>query len=284
MRSKVRSLLVQQYEASRRQGLPASARRFPALAQRYFSNIGGYEPAEFIRMMVGDAPRRVLVVGVGGGRDHFWLEAQGHQVVSIDLAYQDGIPMFARADMAMLPFRDGGFEVVVVADALEHTFEDYQAAREFRRVLDVGGSLVLNVPFGDDAGEHHVRVYTEPTLVRLLSSAGFSIEKMVYRGLMPLIEQNVPGARHAFHGLNLLVYLTTRRSVSGALLDRMVRFDWRRGERSAGLRRFSRVHGAYVLGRANAEFRDFRKVNFDTYNQQATSMSSSFLSRGGDAP
>lgn len=272
--------LLNRYEAARSAGLPTPAASFPPLVQRYFSNLSGYEPAEFIRLLVGDVPRDVLVVGVGGGRDHYWLAAHGHRVTSIDLAFQPDIPLLVQGDMARLPLRRESFDCVVVADALEHTFEDREALLEFRRLLRAGGRLVLNVPFGDDAGEHHVRVYTEPTLRRLLESVGFRIERRVYRGLFPLLEQNVPGFQLLFHAINLMMYVLTGRTMYRAALRWLTMVDWRRGFRP-GLRRLSRVHGGYIAAIPTTSARDFRQVNQAEYGNQGRRMAAAFLRRTG---
>ncbi len=274
----MRSTLSRRYEEARRAGLPAGAECFPALVRRYFGNVSGYEPAEFLRRLLPSTVGEVLVVGVGGGRDAYWLARAGFRVTSIDIAPQPDIPLLVLADMVALPFRAASFDAVVVADALEHTFSDREAVLEFHRVLRPEGVLLLNVPYGDDAGEHHVRVYTEATLRRLLESAGFRIDRQVYRGLMPLLEQNVPGFMALFHGANLVSHVLLRRTFYRAALERMCQFDWRRGDRP-GLRRLSRVHGAYIRAIPVAQRRDFREVNRQQYEGQVLQIAASHLRR-----
>lgn len=278
----MRAALSRRYEEARKAGLPAGAERFPALVQRYFSNVSGYEPAEFLRRLLPSDVGEVLVVGVGGGRDAYWLTRGGFRVTSIDIAVQPGIPRLVLADMATLPFRAASFDAVVVADALEHTFSDREALLEFHRVLRPDGVVLLNVPYGDDAGEHHVRVYTEATLRRLLESAGFRIDLQVYRGLMPLVEQNVPAFMALFHGANLVAHILLRRTFYRAALERMCDFDWRRGDRP-GLRRLSRVHGAYIRAVPVVQRRDFREVNRQRYEGQILQIAASHLRRSAGA-
>jgi hypothetical protein len=141
------------------------------------------------------------------------------------------------------------------------------------------GTLVLNVPFGDDAGEHHVRVYTEATIRRLLEASGLKIVARVYRGALPLIEQRLPGARHLFHGMNVVSYALVRRTFYRSALRTMTEYDWRRGNR-AGLRRLSRVHGAYIVAEKAVGLRDFRMVNREEYRSQIVKMAASHLRRG----
>lgn len=258
-------------EDARRAGLPAGAATFPAPVQRFFSNVSGYEPAEFIRRLTPTSARSALVVGVGAGRDAHWLALHGLVVTSVDIAPQDTVDRLVLADMAALPFADNRFDVVVVADALEHTFQDREALLEFRRVLSVSGAFLLNVPYGDDAGEHHVRVYTEATLRRLLSSAGFAIESKVYRGCFPILEQVVPGFRPAFHGVNLLAHVLRVRPYE-RMLRWMTDFDWRHSEHAV-FRRLYKGHGAYVVARPCSVALNYTHVNRRVYEQQGARMS-----------
>lgn len=277
----MRAWLLQRYEQVRRAGLPPGVETFPPVPQRYFSNISGFEPAEFVRRLIGPTENSVLVAGVGAGRDTHWLRLHGHRVTSIDLAHQTGIPDLAIADIAALPFPAASFDAVVLADVLEHTFDDRQALLEFHRVLRPDGALVANVPFGDDIGEEHVRVYSERTLHRLLRSAGFTVERTVYRGLMPLVEQGLPGFRTAFHALNLAAAVLVRRPLYLPMLTRMLEFDWRRGGH-AGMHRFSRVHGAYVRALRSNSLLDYRELNRASYTDQAGAIGRSFTERSAN--
>lgn len=267
----MKAWVVGRYESSRFQGLPGAARSFPPAVQRYFGTISGYELADFVLRLTGDGPSDVLVVGPGAGRDSFWLAAHGHHVTNIDITHQPSLARFAIADMAALPFTDASFDRIVVSDVLEHTFADRQSVLEFRRTLRPSGAIILNVPFGDDAGEHHVRVYSEATLRRLLSSCGLSIEKKVYRGVLPLLEQRIPAWPVLFHGINLAVHLMRGAPAYQRWLPAMAEFDWRRGDR-VFFRRLSRVHGAYLRIRRAEDFIDYGVVNKKEYRDQAEKM------------
>ena len=80
-----------------------------------------------------------------------------------------------------LPFRDGTFAAIVSADVLCHRgVEETTALQEFRRCLQPGGLLVLNLPaYGwllsqHDLAVHNVRRYTAGGVRSLLASAGFA--------------------------------------------------------------------------------------------------------------
>jgi 2-polyprenyl-3-methyl-5-hydroxy-6-metoxy-1,4-benzoquinol methylase len=69
-----------------------------------------------------------------------------------------------------LPFADSSFDVVIVADVLEHVPEDGPSIRTLARLLKPGGVVIATVPAHpwmwskhDDAA-HHQRRYTKPTL------------------------------------------------------------------------------------------------------------------------
>jgi hypothetical protein len=56
---------------------------------------------------------------------------------------------------------------------LEHIFEDVDALDQVHRILNIGGMLILQVPFVNDNPEEHARVYTWKSLKRLLKYCGF---------------------------------------------------------------------------------------------------------------
>jgi SAM-dependent methyltransferase len=263
----LKSWLRDRYEASRLSSLPDRARTFPPPIQRYFSNIAGYEPAEFVRRLLGPDVEHVLVLGAGGGRDTFWLASSGYEVVSCDLVSQRYLRPLVLGDMAALPLRRARFDAVVLSDVLEHTFQDHEALLECHRVLRPGGQLILNVPLGDDIGEEHVRVYSERTIRRLLESCGFELVATRYRGVFPFLELYVPGVRVLFQGLNLVAYCVLRRSFYASSLAKMTAIDWTFG-RSARLRRLARCHGLYISAMSSGVAFDFRQLNQQSYVDQ----------------
>ena len=160
----------------------------------------------------------MLDVGCGAGRHAFEAYRRGARVIAADLDRGEltGVgSMFAAmraegeamppagaaalsADATNLPFPDGSFDAVIVAEILEHIPDDAAAMAEIARVVRPGGSVAVTVPawlpericWALSADYHnvpggHVRIFTRGELTAKLTAAG----------LTPV------GAHHA-HGLH----------------------------------------------------------------------------------
>ncbi len=139
-----------------------------------------------------DPGPRVLNVGAGQGSFTRLLEEQGFDVVSSDLSPSAVEVLASRvrgdvvlADMTRLPFADDSFDAVVAGEVLEHIENDRDALSEARRVLRLGGALLLSVPahpewFGaSDRWAGHVRRYTSDDLTRVIENAGLELERVI---------------------------------------------------------------------------------------------------------
>ena len=140
---------------------------------------------------------------VGCAYGYFLAYASGyvHQSVGVDLSpfaireAQRRFPHleFLTASATALPFADGAFHVVSCFDTLEHIPDPLTAARELRRVLRPGGTLLLRMPYDglyrrllgwNDHDPTHVSVLSFAVWTRTLEQAGFRIERsMTYPGL-----------------------------------------------------------------------------------------------------
>lgn len=101
-----------------------------------------------------------------------------------------------------LPFADGRFETVLLADVLEHIPVPGELMREVARVLTPGGKVIVLVPFLYRIHEepYDFYRYTEYALQRLASQAGLAIlEVEPYGGypdvLMDLVNKGLKGSR-----------------------------------------------------------------------------------------
>jgi len=267
----LRSAIVRARAALRtasRQSLPPGLEEIPEPVARHFANLSGYEVAVFLRRLVPPGGK-ALVIGVGVGRDYYYLGLQ-NEVVASDIVEQETVPGVVISDFSdSLPFEDGSFDAVVVSDVLEHVFDDRAALVNCRRVLAPNGVLVLNVPYGDDIGDHHVRVYTRATLHRLLASTGFTVVREVERGPMAHLDRYLPW-RLAFHGFHLARFWLTGDPGYRRTLERLAAIDWWFGSRKIAPTKFSKRHGAYVQAAKSDEI-DYAEINRELYRHQARS-------------
>jgi SAM-dependent methyltransferase len=158
-----------------------------------------------------DPGSRILDVGCGSGRHTAAAyRLAGALVVGVDPAWADlgaarqrlhlhdrlnehggGRWALCAADGRHLPFADGGFDLVICAEVLEHIPDHADAIAEITRVLRPGGDLVVSVPrYGPErlcwalsadyaaADGGHVRIYRKQTLVALLRGAGLKVRSI----------------------------------------------------------------------------------------------------------
>ncbi|ACV24341.1 class I SAM-dependent methyltransferase [Methanocaldococcus fervens] len=148
---------------------------------RVINDFRSYFHAYIIYNWVKDK-NKILNVGSGDGRDYFYLTLKGKKVVNVDIAEHKDYP-YVKADVTRgLPFNDKEFDAVIIAEVLEHLFEDFIALKEIRRVLKDDGILIVTVPFYSDGAEYHVRIHSDKTIKRLLKYCGFQIEDFIYKG------------------------------------------------------------------------------------------------------
>jgi len=150
---------------------------------------------------------RVLDLGCGAGRHAFEAYRRGARVIAADLDLKELAPvsdMFAAmraegetgppaqaaavtADATRLPFPDGSFDGIIVAEMLEHIPNDAAALKEIARVLRPGGTLAVTVPawlpervcWALSSEYHevpggHVRIFTRAELTAKLAAAGLT--------------------------------------------------------------------------------------------------------------
>jgi SAM-dependent methyltransferase len=136
-------------DADRRARLQVRARSFGSVAREYAALRPGY-PADAVRFMLGDAPRRVLDLGAGTGLLTELLVGAGHEVVAVDPSVEMLAELTERLPQVTalvgtaedLPLPDDDIDAVVAGQAA-HWFDPAPAAREIRRVLRPGGVVGL---------------------------------------------------------------------------------------------------------------------------------------------
>lgn len=153
----------------------------------------------FVRSLVerecalrGGRVRRLVDVGSGTGALLAGFQALADEAVGVELdetalGLSRGLGLDVRqAPAHELPFADRSVDIVTAFDVLEHLGDDLRAAREFRRVLEPDGALVVTVPAyqflwsAHDVAHAHARRYTRRTLTQMLRAAGLEIRQSGY--------------------------------------------------------------------------------------------------------
>jgi SAM-dependent methyltransferase len=158
----------------------------------YGSSPDGFIPAIAIGYFL-QKQSKILVIGDFTKRDYNVLRALGKDVSVMDIVPLQGIEQFYLQSITeKTSFSDGFFDGIVLAEVIEHLFEDHLALQEINRILADNGTLVITVPYFSnvqDGPEYHVRVHSSKTISRLLSHTGFAIKEHFYRGIISRMPQ-----------------------------------------------------------------------------------------------
>ena len=150
--------------------------------------------ADVIRPYVG---QRVLEIGAGTGnltaqlipRFLYWAT----DINPLYLMYLENVGRnrpymrvgFTDAEKAESYPKDQIFDTVICLNVVEHLVDDRGALLNIRSVLDAGGRAIILVPCGPglygtlDEVLGHQRRYTRESLEKLVTSAGFELDKML---------------------------------------------------------------------------------------------------------
>lgn len=148
---------------------------------------------------------RVCEVGVGKGiLLDAMIKENPAKLVGIDISlpylnaikakYQDKIQLFV-ANAENIPFQDA-FDLIVAADIIEHVFNVGDFLYSVNRALKPGGYFIVKTPNNEDITVYsklkgckyqfvHLRNFNKKTLQKILTGAGFQVEKVVYDGFYP---------------------------------------------------------------------------------------------------
>jgi SAM-dependent methyltransferase len=157
---------------------------------------------------------RVLDAGCGTGGFLVRLAAARPDLLPEGLELDDHAAAIARektglsiaeGSVAAMPYPSGSFSAIVSADVLCHAGVDERAAlAEFRRCLEPGGFLLLNLPAYEwltslhDERVHNARRYSATGARGLVSLAGFSNVRVAHWNglLLPFMLLHRLGLRH----------------------------------------------------------------------------------------
>jgi 2-polyprenyl-3-methyl-5-hydroxy-6-metoxy-1,4-benzoquinol methylase len=200
--------------------------------------LAGYygDPRPEIAALVPPAGRRVLDVGCGSGALGLLLKSRGHVVTGLELVpdaaeharrYLDHVTV-ADVETGGFPFSPGSFDVVILADVLEHLIDPWRTVRQAAELLAPTGCVVASVPNVQNIDvlrrlirgrwdyrergildRGHLRFFTLRTLRRLFDDAGLRLTRTVahYRHTWPRTLMNIvtAGRANAFFARRYLV-------------------------------------------------------------------------------
>jgi SAM-dependent methyltransferase len=152
---------------------------------------------ELRRCIGGRSHARILDVGCGSGLlfprlvdlgSVEGLEAEPALAIA-DARWRDAITV---GGLDETYGRSSSFDLVLMADVLEHIEDDQSALRNAHRVLTAGGFLVVTVPAFSwlwtrhDVLNRHFRRYTMPELAAKVEVAGFNLvsQRYVFQSLV----------------------------------------------------------------------------------------------------
>ena len=128
---------------------------------------------------------RILDAGCGTGRNLTELQRLGtasgvdFSALAIDYCRARGIADVHRAGLEALPFDTDSFDLLLLADVIEHVDDDVAVLRELHRVAAPGAVLAITTPAyrwlwsQHDETCHHRRRYTRPELRERAGAAGW---------------------------------------------------------------------------------------------------------------
>jgi len=102
------------------------------------------------------------------------IERYGYFYVGADI--RASTETLVVADAGCLPFRDGGFDLVVAASSFEHFQNPWAAAREVSRVLRAGGTAVVSLSFLEPYHDHSHFHMSHLGAARLFDESGLEVE------------------------------------------------------------------------------------------------------------
>ena len=161
--------------------------------------------AEFVRAL-GRREGSVLDLGCGDGR--LTLELRGRHIVGADVSRvalgrarrrleEYDVELVELTPGAVMPFEDGTFDLILVADTIEHVVDVETLLKEAHRVTAPGGEIAVTTPaHGRRTGlsmllrgfertfdplSPHVRFFSKGSLRELLEEAGFTVESIAHK-------------------------------------------------------------------------------------------------------
>ena len=153
-----------------------------------------FRPHSWPLESVPQGSKRLLDLGCGSGTKLFEFAERGYEVCGVDVG-EDAIRLckellpeghFIQGELQETGLPDGHFDYIRIDNALEHVPNPQEVIRECRRLLRVGGGLMVYIPHGRSLSMRfmkgnsisawipfHLQLFTRKSLRQLLKEAGF---------------------------------------------------------------------------------------------------------------
>lgn len=160
-------------------------------------DLGAFSTQKAIFSMINYPKGLLLNIGCGPGTFFYQIRGVTGIRIGIDLSqntlklakkkFPDAI--YVLADAEALPFKNGVFNVIVSAHALEHIPDDYRALSEMSRILKPGSEMIIltpgalkgNVPQNEYDHMGHLRKYNAETFKNLFKKVpNLKVDNMIF--------------------------------------------------------------------------------------------------------
>lgn len=187
--------------------------------------------------------KKILVVGIFGGRDYFYFKVNGFETYGLDLDIIPEIDNLTIANIEKeLPFEDRFFDVIILSEVLEHLIKDYDAIQNLKRVLRDDGLIIFSIPFLHDMEETHVRLYTPKIIERFFKVCGLEILEFIERPTFGFYISLINFTNHFF---SIITYTFLKQTIYKISLPILWKLSYILGKKRFFLRRFSKRWGGY---------------------------------------
>lgn len=233
-------------------------RKLEPVTRKKLLGLRDFEGSYIIARLVNDKSK-ILNVGCLWGRDYFFLDSLGKEIVNLDLGKQN-VPNLVVGDITKKTFfKNKEFDAIIMGDIIEHILEDVEALKEIRRILKDDGKLIITIPYYDDFPEYHVRMHSERTMRRLLQHSGFKINKIITRGGLISLSKifAIPSLILSFFSLEKRINY----------LKMISEIDYKLGQKRMSLFKFSKSYGGYFMASKDKK-RDFVEINRKEFIRQ----------------